>query len=87
MAETPATLEEILTAVVDAIQPKLDELNAKIDALSGSNTEMKATLSKVGKRPLTHKPIESKLVQTKMSANVNLSNTEALIMARLSNRK
>ena len=87
MADVPATLEEILTAVVDAIQPKLDELNAKIDALSGSNTEMKATLSKVGKRPLTHKPIESKLVQTKMSANVNLSNTEALIMARLSNRK
>ena len=88
MAEVPATLEEILTAVVDAIQPKLDDLQAKIDALSGANTEMKATLSKtVARRPLTHKPNEAKtnLNKFKNTSNVNVSNTEALIMARLSN--
>ena len=87
MAEVPASLEEILTAVVDAIQPKLDELQAKIDALSSANTEMKATLSSASvKRPTTHKPVESKTVMSKMNSNINLSNTEALIMARLSNK-
>lgn len=86
MADVPATLEEILTAVVDAMQPKLDDLQAKIDALSGANTEMKATLSKtVARKPLTHKPNETKLSANKFKQpNVNVSNTEALIMARLS---
>ena len=62
LAEVPATLEEILSAVVDAIQPKLDELQAKIDELTGGQTEMKATLSSVSaSKPLTHKPNETKL--------------------------
>lgn len=87
MAEVPATLEEILTAVVDAIQPKLDEMQAKIDALSGTATEMKATLSKAtAKRPTTHKPTEAKVQFSKMTSNINTSNTEALIMARLSRK-
>ena len=87
MADVPATLEEILTAVVDAMQPKLDDLQAKIDALTGGQTEMKATLSKtVAKKPLTHKPVEAKVVLNKMNAPINSSNTEAMIMARLSNK-
>lgn len=87
MAEVPATLEEILTAVVDAMQPKLDEMQAKIDALSGTATEMKATLSKAtAKRPTTHKPTEEKVQFSKMTSNINTSNTEALIMARLSRK-
>lgn len=85
MAEVPATLEEILTAVVDAIQPKLDDLQAKIDALTGTSTEMKETLSKVAKKPLTHKPSEEKKVElSKLNVGVNVSNTEARIMAMLS---
>jgi len=88
MADVPATLEEILTAVVDAMQPKLDELQAKIDALTGGQTEMKATLSKTTeRRPLTHKPSEPKVVLNKMNSPVNTSNTEAMIMARLSRSK
>ena len=88
MAEVPATLEEILTAVVDAIQPKLDDLQAKIDALSGGQTEMKATLSKAtAKKPLTHKPSEPKTILSKINSPVNTSNTEAMIMAKLSRNK
>jgi hypothetical protein len=87
MAEVPATLEEILQAVVDAMQPRLDDLQAKIDALTGGQTEMKATLSKtVAKKPLTHKPVEEKVVLNKMNSPVNTSNTEAMIMARLSKK-
>ena len=87
MADVPATLEEILTAVVDAIQPKLDDLQAKIDALTGGQVAMKETLSKTtAKKPLTHKPAEAKVVLNKMNSPVNTSNTEAMIMARLSNK-
>lgn len=88
MADVPATLEEILTAVVDAMQPKLDELQAKIDALTGAATEMKATLSKAtAKKPTTHKPEEAKTILSKMTSNINTSNTEALIMARLARKQ
>jgi hypothetical protein len=87
MADVPATLEEILTAVVDAMQPKLDDLQAKIDALTGGQVAMKETLSKTtAKKPLTHKPAEAKVVLNKMNSPVNTSNTEAMIMARLSNK-
>ena len=87
MAEVPATLEEILQAVVDAMQPRLDDLQAKIDALSGGQTAMKEALSKTAERkPLTHKPAEEKFVLNKMSSPVNTSNTEAMIMARLSRK-
>jgi Skp family chaperone for outer membrane proteins len=84
MADVPATLEEILTAVVDAIQPKLDELQAKIDALTGGQTEMKATLSKAtAKKPLVHKPEETKTIVSKLNSANNTSSTEAMIFARL----
>jgi hypothetical protein len=80
MAEVPATLEEILTAVVDAIQPKLDEMQAKIDALSGTATEMKATLStEKARKPLTHKPSE------KVELKSNSLDPQSIIFARLAN--
>jgi hypothetical protein len=85
MAEVPATLEEIIQAVVDAFQPKLDELQAKIDALSGTQTEMKETLSSVSaKKPLTHKPDENKVKMSEVKVAVNTSPTEARIFAMLS---
>lgn len=81
MAEVPATLEEILTAVVDAIQPKLDELQAKIDALSGGQTELKETLSKTSaKKPLTHKPSVAKNAPVQLKS----SDVQARIFAQLS---
>jgi len=87
MAEVPATLEEILQAVVDAMQPRLDDLQAKIDALTGGQVAMKETLSKTtAKKPLTHKPAEEKVALNKLNSPVNTSNTEAMIMARLSRK-
>ena len=86
MAEVPPTLEEIVLACVGAMQPKLDELNAKIDALTGAQTEMKATLSSIpANKSLTHKPTEEKVSLSKMK--INLSNTEALIMSKIANKK
>lgn len=80
MADVPATLEEILTAVVDAMQPKLDELQAKIDALSGATTEMKATLSSTPATKTKHKPTELKEeIKTKSF------DPQALIFAKLAN--
>lgn len=80
LAETPATLEEILTAVVDAMQPKLDELQAKIDALSGAATEIKATLStQKAVKPLTHKPTERVELKSKSF------DPQSLIFAKLAN--
>jgi hypothetical protein len=80
MAEVPATLEEILTAVVDAMQPKLDELQAKIDALSGGQTAMKETLStQTAKKPLTHKPVE------KVELKSNSFDPQSIIFAKLAN--
>lgn len=84
MAEVPATLEEILTAVVDAIQPKLDDLQAKIDALSGTQTEMKATLSSAVVSKTKHKPSNGKVDLSEVKVAVNTSSTEARIMALLS---
>lgn len=82
MAEVPATLEEILQAVVDAIQPKLDELQAKIDAVSGGQVEMKETLSsQKARKPLTHKPTEKAEVKT------TSHDPQALIFAKLANIK
>lgn len=82
MAEVPATLEEILQAVVDAIQPKLDELQAKIDAVSGGQVEMKETLSsQKARKPLTHKPAEQ--VEVKTTSH----DPQAIIFAKLANIK
>ena len=81
----PATLEEILTKVMEALEPKMEELKAKIDALSGSQTEMKATLSSVSKKATVHKPADSKVNLGKANTGKNISSTEARIMAALSN--
>jgi len=80
MAEVPATLEEILTAVVDAIQPKLDELQAKIDALSGTQTELKATLSSTPATKTKHKPTE-----LKTELKTKSFDSQAIIFAKLAN--
>lgn len=62
LAEVPPTIEEIVMACVDALKPKMDEMQSQIDMLTGSQTEMKATLSSVSaNKPTTHKPNETKL--------------------------
>ena len=81
----PVTLEEILTKVMEVLEPKMEELKAKIDALSGSQTEMKETLSSVAKKPTVHKPADSKVNLGKANTGKNISSTEARIMAALSN--
>ena len=81
----PVTLEEILTKVMEALEPKMEELKAKIDALSGSQTEMKATLSSVSKKATVHKPADSKVNLGKANTGKNISSTEARIRAALSN--
>lgn len=81
----PVTLEEILTKVMEALEPKMEELKAKIDALSGSQTEMKETLSSVAKKPTVHKPADSKVNLGKANTGKNISSTESRIMAALSN--
>ena len=81
----PATLEEILTKVMEALEPKMEELKAKIDALGAYQTEMKATLSSVSKKATVHKPADTKVNLGKANTGKNISNTEARIMAALSN--
>ena len=81
----PVTLEEILTKVMEVLEPKMEELKAKIDALSGSQTEMKETLSSVAKKATVHKPADSKVNLGKANTGKNISSTEARIMAALSN--
>jgi len=85
LASVPLTLEEIVKACNDAMQPKLNEMQAKIDALNGTQTEMKATLSEtIAKKPLVHKPATEKVSLSNLKVGENVSSTEALIMARLS---
>lgn len=81
----PVTLEEILTKVMEVLEPKMEELKAKIDALSGSQTEMKETLSSVAKKATVHKPADTKVNLGKANTGKNISSTEARIMAALSN--
>lgn len=81
----PATLEEILTKVMEALEPKMEELKSKLDALAAYQTEMKATLSSVSKKATVHKPADSKVNLGKENTGKNISNTEARIMAALSN--
>ena len=81
----PVTLEEILTKVMEALEPKMEELKAKIDALSGSQTEMKETLSSVSKKATVHKPADTKVNLGKANTGKNISSTESRIMAALSN--
>ncbi len=81
----PVTLEEILTKVMEALEPKMEELKAKIDALGAYQTEMKATLSSVSKKATVHKPADTKTNLGKANTGKNISSTEARIMAALSN--
>jgi len=81
----PATLEEILTKVMESLQPKMDELQTQIDACMSYQTEMKATLSSVSKKATVHKPADTKVNLGKANTGKNISNTEARIMAALSN--
>ena len=81
----PATLEEILTKVMEALEPKMEELKSKLDALAAYQTEMKATLSSVSKKATVHKPADTKVNLGKANTKQNISNTEARIMAALSN--
>ena len=81
----PATLEEILTKVMEALEPKMEELKSKLDALAAYQTEMKATLSSVSKKATVHKPADSKVNLGKANTGKNISSTEARIMAALSN--
>jgi hypothetical protein len=81
----PVTLEEILTKVMEALEPKMEELKSKLDALAAYQTEMKATLSSVSKKATVHKPADSKVNLGKANTGKNISNTEARIMAALSN--
>jgi len=62
LADVPPTIEEVIAKVMEAVQPKLDELQSMIDMLTGNQTEMKETLSSVSaNKPTTHKPNETKL--------------------------
>jgi hypothetical protein len=82
MADVPATIEEVVQAVMDAIQPMFDDLQAKVDALSGGQVEMKSTLStQKARRPLTHKPVE------KVELKTTSHDPQALIFAKLANIK
>jgi len=85
LADVPPTIEEVIALVMEAVQPKIDELQAKLDALSGMQTEMKATLSSVSAtKPTTHKPTEKVVNLGKQNTKANVSGTESRIMAMLS---
>jgi hypothetical protein len=88
MAEVPATLEEIVKSVMDAVMPIINDLQAKVEAISGIETEMKEvkeTLSsKIVSKPTTHKPTESKTNLSNLNVAPNLSETQARIYAMLS---
>jgi len=81
----PATLEEILTKVMETLQPKIDELQAKLDEMAMAHSNMKETLSSVSKKATVHKPADTKLNLGKANTKLNISSTEARIMAALSN--
>lgn len=81
----PATLEEILTKVMEALQPKFDEFQAKFDEMAMAHSNMKESLSSVAKKPTVHKPADTKVNLGKANTGKNISSTEARIMAALSN--
>lgn len=88
MAEVPATLEEIVKSVMDAVMPIINDLQAKVEAISGIETEMKEvkeTLSsKIVSKPTSHKPVESKTKLSMIDVAPNTSATQARIYAMLS---
>lgn len=84
MAEVPATLEEIVDAVMQALQPKFDEMELKYKEMGKGQSDIKETLSSsVAKKPLTHKPAYNDVVAS-TNKRSNISGTESRIMAMLS---
>jgi hypothetical protein len=82
LAEVPPTIEEVIAKVMEAMQPKIDELQAKLDEVITAHSNMKETLSSVSaKKPLTHKPNETKL--SKVSKTNAYMSAEELIYAKL----
>ena len=81
----PETYEEILTKVMEALQPKFDELQAKLDEMAMAHSKMKETLSSVSKKATVHKPADAKVNLGKANTKQNISATEARIMSLLSN--
>lgn len=81
LAEVPPTIEEVIAKVMEAMQPKIDELQAKLDEVITAHSNMKETLSSVSaSKPLTHKPNETKLSGLKRP---NQMSAEELIYAKL----
>ena len=81
----PETYEEILTKVMEALQPKFDEIQAKFDEMATAHSNMKETLSSVSKKATVHKPADAKVNLGKANTKQNISATEARIMSLLSN--
>jgi hypothetical protein len=79
MEETPATMEEIISAVTDAVAPMIADLQKQIDEMKGATTEMKKTLSQTAKKPFTHKPTE------RVKQTTNSFDPQALIFSKLAN--
>jgi hypothetical protein len=81
----PETYEEILTKVMEALQPKFEELQAKLDEMALAHSNIKETLSSVSKKATVHKPADTKVNLGKANTKQNISATEARIMSLLSN--
>ena len=79
MEEAPATMEEIISAVTDAVAPMIADLQKQIDDMKGATTEMKATLSQTAKKPFTHKPTE------RVKLTTNSFDPQAIIFSKLAN--
>jgi hypothetical protein len=70
---------------MEALQPKMDELQAKLDEMAMAHSKMKETLSSVSKKATVHKPADAKVNLGKANTKQNISATEARIMSLLSN--
>ena len=79
MEEAPATMDEIISAVTDAVAPMIADLQKQIDEMKGATTEMKATLSQTAKKPFTHKPTE------RVKQTTNSFDPQAIIFSKLAN--
>ena len=79
MEEAPATMDEIISAVTDAVAPMIADLQKQIDEMKGATTEMKKTLSQTAKKPFTHKPTE------RVKQTTNSFDPQAIIFSKLAN--
>ena len=84
LAEVPPTIEEVIAKVMEAMQPKIDELQSKLNEVITAHSNMKETLSSVSAtKPTIHKPKE-KVKMSEVKVGVNTSATQARIFAMLS---